>query len=62
MEIIDGKKISAQIKQELAEEVANFVAEGKKVPHLVAVLVGNDGASETYAVSYTHLDVYKRQI
>ena len=51
MEIIDGKKIAAQIKQELADEVARFVAEGKKVPHLVAVLVGNDGASETYVAS-----------
>ncbi len=51
MEIIDGKKISAQIKQEIADEVARFVAEGKKVPHLVAVLVGNDGASETYVAS-----------
>ena len=51
MEIIDGKKISAQVKQELADEIAAFVAEGKKVPHLVAVLVGNDGASETYVAS-----------
>ena len=51
MEIIDGKKISAQIKQEIADEVARFVAEGKKVPHLAAVLVGNDGASETYVAS-----------
>lgn len=51
MEIIDGKKISAQVKQELADEVARFVGEGKKVPHLVAVLVGNDGASETYVAS-----------
>lgn len=48
MEIIDGKKISAQVKQELADEIAAFVTEGKKIPHLVAVLVGNDGASETY--------------
>ena len=51
MEIIDGKKISAQVKQELADEIAAFVAEGKKIPHLVAVLVGNDGASETYVAS-----------
>ena len=51
MEIIDGKKISAQVKQELADEIATFVAEGKKIPHLVAVLVGNDGASETYVAS-----------
>lgn len=51
MELIDGKKISAQIKQELADEVARLKAEGKKVPHLVAVLVGNDAASETYVAS-----------
>ena len=51
MEIIDGKKISAQVKQEIADEVARMTAEGKKVPHLVAVLVGNDPASETYVAS-----------
>ena len=50
MEIIDGKKISAQVKQELADEIAAFVAEGKKVPHLVAVLVGNDGAKRMLLV------------
>lgn len=51
MELIDGKKIAAQIKQELAEEVARLKAEGHKIPHLVAVLVGNDPASETYVAS-----------
>ncbi len=51
MELIDGKKISAQIKQELADEVVRLKTEGKKVPHLVAVLVGNDAASETYVAS-----------
>ena len=51
MELIDGKKMSAQIKQELADEVVRLKAEGKKVPHLVAVLVGNDAASETYVAS-----------
>ena len=51
MELIDGKKISAQIKQELADEVVRLKAEGKKVPHLFAVLVGNDAASETYVAS-----------
>lgn len=51
MELMDGKKISAQIKQELADEVVRLKAEGKKVPHLVAVLVGNDAASETYVAS-----------
>lgn len=51
MELIDGKKIAAQIKQELADEVAQLKAEGHKIPHLVAVLVGNDPASETYVAS-----------
>lgn len=51
MEIIDGKKVSMQIKEEIAEEVARLVAEGKKIPHLAAVLVGNDGASETYVAN-----------
>lgn len=48
MELIDGKKLSAQIKDEIAEEVKKIKEEGGKVPHLVAILVGHDGASETY--------------
>lgn len=48
MELIDGKKIAAQIKAEIAEEVAAMVAEGKRRPHLAAILVGHDGGSETY--------------
>lgn len=51
MEIIDGKKISAQVKQEIADEVNRMASEGKKIPHLAAVLVGNDPASETYVAS-----------
>lgn len=51
MELIDGKKIATQIKQELADEVVQLKAEGHKIPHLVAVLVGNDPASETYVAS-----------
>ena len=46
--IIDGKKISAEIKEELADEVKKMQASGLKQPHLAAILVGNDGASETY--------------
>ncbi len=46
--LIDGKKVSSDIKQEIAEEVKTFKQEKGKVPHLAAVLVGNDGASETY--------------
>lgn len=51
MELIDGKKIAAQVKQELAGEVNRIKAAGGKVPHLVAVLVGNDPASETYVAN-----------
>ena len=51
MKLIDGKEIAAQIKQELADKVTQWKAEGRKVPHLAAVLVGNDPASETYVAS-----------
>jgi len=51
MTILDGKKLSKQIKEEIAEEVAQMKARGEKVPHLAAVLVGNDGASLTYVGS-----------
>lgn len=46
--LIDGKKTSDQIKSEIAARVAEIKAEGGKIPHLAAVLVGNDGASQTY--------------
>ena len=46
--IIDGKLISSQIQEEIATEVKTIKANGGKVPHLAAILVGNDGASETY--------------
>ncbi len=48
MELIDGKKISNQIKSEVAEEVAILKQNGKKIPHLAAILVGHDGGSEAY--------------
>lgn len=51
MELIDGKKIAALIKQELADEVGALKARGHKIPHLAAVLVGEDPASETYVTS-----------
>ncbi|TMU57529.1 bifunctional methylenetetrahydrofolate dehydrogenase/methenyltetrahydrofolate cyclohydrolase FolD [Flagellimonas algicola] len=51
MEILDGKKVSNQIKDEIAVEVAQMKERGEKVPHLAAVLVGNDGASLTYVGS-----------
>lgn len=48
MQLIDGKATAAAIKAEIAEEVKTMVARGGKQPHLVAVLVGHDGGSETY--------------
>lgn len=51
MELIDGKKVSGDIKKEIASEVAEMVAAGKKRPHLAAVLVGHDGGSETYVAA-----------
>lgn len=48
MNLLDGKKTSQAIKDELAEIVVALKASGKKAPHLAAVLVGNDGASQTY--------------
>ncbi|MFL5745879.1 MAG: bifunctional methylenetetrahydrofolate dehydrogenase/methenyltetrahydrofolate cyclohydrolase FolD [Niastella sp.] len=51
MKILDGQLVSQATKDELKIKVAQLVAEGKKVPHLAAVLVGNNGASETYVGS-----------
>lgn len=48
MTLIDGKKIADEIKQEIATAVESMVAEGRKRPHLAAILVGHDGGSETY--------------
>ena len=48
MQIIDGIRISSEIKQELAIQVIERKAQGKKIPHLAAILVGNDGASMSY--------------
>ena len=48
MILLDGKKTSNDIKEEIALEVDNLTSEGGKKPHLAAILVGNDGASETY--------------
>jgi methylenetetrahydrofolate dehydrogenase (NADP+)/methenyltetrahydrofolate cyclohydrolase len=47
-QILDGKALSATIKKEIAQEVKEFVDAGNKQPHLAAILVGTDGASETY--------------
>ncbi|MES2797631.1 MAG: tetrahydrofolate dehydrogenase/cyclohydrolase catalytic domain-containing protein [Bacteroidota bacterium] len=51
MTIIDGKATADEIKLEIAQEVANIKSEGGKIPHLVAILVGANGASETYVAN-----------
>ena len=51
MEILDGKKLSQQIKEEIKQGVSLQKEKGEKIPHLAAVLVGNDGASLTYVGS-----------
>lgn len=51
MQIIDGKAVADEIKKEIAQEVAEIKASGGKTPHLVAILVGNNGASETYVAN-----------
>lgn len=51
MEILDGKLLSLQIKEEIKQAVSLRKEKGKKIPHLAALLVGNDGASLTYVGS-----------
>jgi methylenetetrahydrofolate dehydrogenase (NADP+) / methenyltetrahydrofolate cyclohydrolase len=51
MQILDGQLVSRTIKESLKLEVAAMQADGKKIPHLAAVLVGNNGASETYVAA-----------
>ena len=48
MQLLDGKSCSAEIRQEIAKTVSEIKASGQRVPHLAAVLVGNDGASQNY--------------
>ena len=50
-QLLDGKALALQIKDEIANEVRRLTAEGKRAPHLAAVIVGNDGASMTYVAS-----------
>jgi methylenetetrahydrofolate dehydrogenase (NADP+) / methenyltetrahydrofolate cyclohydrolase len=51
MQLIDGKKISLEIQESIREEVKKIISSGGKQPHLAAILVGNDGGSETYVAS-----------
>lgn len=51
MQLLDGKFVSEKLKQEIAAEAAGVLASTGRKPHLVAILVGNDGGSETYVAS-----------
>lgn len=51
MKLLDGKYVSEKIKIQIAEEAAEFLNKSGRKPHLVAILVGNDGGSETYVAS-----------
>lgn len=51
MQLLDGRAASQAVKDELKIQIAQLAAAGKQVPHLVAVLVGDNGASETYVDS-----------
>ena len=51
MKLLDGKEVSAKIKEDIKIEAAAFTASAGRKPHLVAILVGNDGGSETYVAS-----------
>lgn len=51
MQLLDGKFVSEKIKQEISQEAADFLLSSGRKPHLVAILVGNDGGSETYVAS-----------
>jgi len=51
MNILDGKIVSAKIKEDIKKEAAAFTAQSGRKPHLVAILIGNDGGSETYVAS-----------
>ena len=51
MQILDGRLVSQHTKDDLKLKVAQFKTEGRKIPHLAAILVGNNGASETYVGS-----------
>ena len=51
MKLLDGKYVSEKVKVQIAEEAAEFLNSNGRKPHLVAILVGNDGGSETYVAS-----------
>ena len=50
-QLLDGKQTSIAIKDQIANEVRSFTAKGIRPPHLAAILVGDDGASQTYVAN-----------
>ncbi|MBQ0015876.1 MAG: bifunctional 5,10-methylene-tetrahydrofolate dehydrogenase/5,10-methylene-tetrahydrofolate cyclohydrolase, partial [Bacteroidales bacterium] len=50
-QILDGKATALHIKEQLANEVRHYTAQGLRAPHLAAILVGDDGASQTYVAN-----------
>ena len=51
MQLLDGQEVSEKVKEDIANEAAEFLKQSGRKPHLVAILVGNDGGSETYVAS-----------
>src|ERR1035438_7221880 len=51
MKLIEGKKVAEELLEKMRVEVAHIRERGGKIPHLAAILVGNDGASETYVAA-----------
>ena len=51
MQILDGKIASQAVKEQIKSQVQQILQSGKRAPHLAAILVGNNGASETYVAS-----------
>ena len=51
MQLLDGKIVSQAVKNDLKNRISNLKTQGKRAPHLAAVLIGNNGASETYIAS-----------
>jgi methylenetetrahydrofolate dehydrogenase (NADP+)/methenyltetrahydrofolate cyclohydrolase len=51
MQLLDGKKVSQAVKNELLQKTTQLISQQKKVPHLAAILIGSNGASETYVAS-----------
>ena len=51
MILLDGKIASHSVKEELKAQVSEIIAQGKRAPHLAVIIVGNNGASETYVAS-----------